>query len=133
MKRFWKQKPFNTEQVIRRQVELVIADGCVSNGCLPQDDYAEAVFAELESSAVNFTTLWDSGDMPVLKFDEAFRTWRKQQIDECQTLAKERITCTLPWQVLKYLSPERKKSDRLYFSQGGLGSCMARASDVLAV
>jgi hypothetical protein len=127
MKRFWKQKPFNTEQVIRRQVEPVIEDGCVNNGCLPQDDYAEAVFAELESSAVNFTTLWDSGGMPVLKFGETFRTWRKQQIDECQTLAKERITCTLPWQVLKYLAPERKKSDRLYFSQGGLGSCMAHA------
>jgi len=127
MKRFFRVKPFSTDQRLRRQAESVIEDGCILNGCLPADDYADEVLAELESSAVDFSTLWDSGEMPVLKLDEAFRSWRKQQIDECQTLAREKITCLLPWQVLKYLTAEWKKSDRLYFTQGGLGSCVGHA------
>jgi hypothetical protein len=91
------------------------------------DTFAEDVFEEMESSAVEFTTLWESGDMPVLKYDAAFKQWRQKQIDECNRLREERITCLLPWQVLRNLSGDSKKSDRLYFSQGGLGSCMGHA------
>ena len=91
------------------------------------DDYAESVFSELESSSVEFGTLWESGDMPVLKFDNMFRSWRENQIGECRTLMRERITCLLPWQILKHIPPEKRKSQRLYFSQGGIGSCMGHA------
>jgi len=127
MKRKWRMSNWNLEQLSRREIVPVEEDGCILNGCIPQDDYAAMVFSELESSAVAFGTLWESGDMPVLKMDDAFRQWRKQQIDECKTLMSERITCLLPWQVLRNLPADRKKSDRLYFSQGGLGSCMGHA------
>jgi hypothetical protein len=70
--------------------------------------------------------------MPVIKMDDAFRQWRKQQVDECKTLTSERITCLLPWQVLRKMVTDQKKSDRLYFSQGGLGSCMGRVPEVVA-
>ena len=123
MKRLWKLRYMTPAQQARRDIAPDIVDDCVSNGCVPMDDYAEAVYAELESAAVPFSTLWDSGDMPVLKYDDAFKKWRREQAEAIQTLTNERITCLLPWQILRYLSSNRKKSDRLYFSQGGLGSC----------
>jgi hypothetical protein len=93
------------------------------------DDYAEQVLKELQSSATAFTTLWESGQMPVLKYDDAFKTWRHQQIHENQilVLVEDRITCTLAWQVLKHLESHRKDSDRLYWSQGNIGSCTGHA------
>jgi hypothetical protein len=91
------------------------------------DDYAEEVFAQLESVAVEFGTLWESGDMPILKYDINFKEWRQRQIDECNTLHQERTTCLLPWQIVKHLSGNRKKSERLYFSQGSMPSCMGHA------
>jgi hypothetical protein len=127
MKRYWKQNAMNREQVKRRQVEPVLEDGCIINGCIPHDEYSAEVFSELEDSSVEFSTLWESGAMPVLKFDDAFRAWRKEQIDECKTLMSERITCLLPWQILKHLSPEQKNSNRLYFTQGGQPSCMGHS------
>ncbi|MCL2624286.1 MAG: hypothetical protein FWD31_11540, partial [Planctomycetaceae bacterium] len=111
-------------QQARRDIAPDIVDDCVSNGCVPMDDYAEQIYAELESAAVPFSTLWDSGDMPVLKYDENFKKWRREQAETIQHLTEERITCLLPWMILRHLSGNRKKSDRLYFSQGGLGSCM---------
>jgi hypothetical protein len=77
------------DQFVRRQVEPVMEDGCIVNGCIPQDDYAESVFEELQGIAVDFGTLWDSGEMPVLKYDDAFKAWRQRQIDECNALRKE--------------------------------------------
>jgi hypothetical protein len=131
MRRILKRRLFNAAQMKRRQIELVVEDHCVINGCITQDDYAESLFEELESTAVDFSTIWESGEMPVLKYNAAFQEWRKEQIEERNALTSERITCLLPWQILKYLSSERKKSDRLYFSQGSLGSCMGH-SDAFA-
>ncbi len=91
------------------------------------DDYAEEVFETLESGAVAFGTVWEQGEMPVLKMDDAFRNWRKEQIEQCKALVAERITCLLPWQILKNLPAEQKKSNRLYFSQGSRPSCMGHA------
>jgi len=69
--------------------------------------------------------------MPVLKMDDAFRNWRKEQIEACKALVTERTTCLLPWQVLRHIPSAQKQSDRLYFSQGSLGSCMGH-SDAFA-
>jgi hypothetical protein len=115
------------KRIKRRKVEPIIVNDCVINGCIPQDELSEEVFAELESNAVEFSTLWESGEMPVLKFDNNFRSWRKQQINDCNVITTERITCLLAWQVLKYLDNTRKTSDRLYFTQGSLGSCMGHS------
>ncbi len=49
------------------------------------------------------------------------------KIDECKALMSERITCLLPWQVLRNLSVDQRKSDRLYFTQGGMPSCMGHS------
>jgi hypothetical protein len=118
---------FRLQQTRRHQIEPQFIDGCVVNGCVPQDDIAESVFAELEDVAIEFGTLWASGDMPVIQFNDAFRIWRKNQIEECKALFAQRKTCLLPWQILRYLPDEYKKSNRLYFSQGNLGSCMGHA------
>ena len=127
MKRKWRMSNWNLEQLARREIVALEENGDILNGCIPMDDYAEAVFEELESTAVAFGTLWESGDMPVLRMDDAFRKWRQTQSDDCKALMAERATCLLPWQVLRNLPSDRKKSDRLYFSQGGLGSCMGHS------
>jgi hypothetical protein len=127
MRRFFQRRPLTSDEFKRRQREPVFEDNCVMNGCLPQDDYAESLFEELESNAVDFSTIWDYGEMPVLKYNDTFREWRKQQIAERNTLTSERITCLLPWQILKHLSLGYKQSERLYFTQGALGSCMGHA------
>ncbi len=127
MKRKWHMSNWTLEQMNRRRFEPETVEGCIINGCVPIDDYAEQVFEELESEAVAFGTLWEKGVMPVLKMDDAFRQWRKEQIEQCKALVSERITCLLPWQVLKHLPGERKKSGRLYFTQGGKPSCMGHA------
>ena len=127
MKRKWKMSNWNLEQLSRREITPIEENGDILNGCIPMDDYAESVFEELESTAVAFGTLWESGEMPVLKLDDAFRQWRKAQIDDCKALMAERITCLLPWQVLRNLSADHKKSDRLYFTQGGMPSCMGHS------
>ena len=127
MKRKWQMSNWNLDQMNRRDFEPEVEEGCIINGCIPMDDYAEAVFEELESEAVSFGTVWELGNMPILKLDDAFRTWRKGQIEQCKALVSERITCLLPWQVLKSLAPEQKKSNRLYFSQGSRPSCMGHA------
>ncbi|MGL6193243.1 MAG: hypothetical protein ACRC2T_00305 [Thermoguttaceae bacterium] len=133
MKRKWKTPNLTPAQIAWREdrwIEFIPeADGTESivNGCVPMDDYSESVLAELAADAVSFGTIWEAGDMPVLKYDTAFTDWRQKQIAENKTLRDERITCTLPWEVLKNTAPERKKSSRLYFSQGGLGSCCGHA------
>ncbi len=111
----------------RREFEPERVDDCVVNGCVPQDDYAEEVFEALEGSAISFGTVWDRGEMPILKMDDSFITWRKEQIEQCRALADERITCLLPWEVLRHLPSEKKASNRLYFSQGSRPSCMGHA------
>jgi hypothetical protein len=118
-------KPYTEQQRLRREnIEKRLAP---THGCLTLDDYAESVLKELQSEAVAFATLWESGQMPVLKYDDAFKTWRNEQIQENKILIEERITCTLAWQVLKHIDAQRKESDRLYWSQGNIGSCTGHA------
>jgi len=131
MKIFGKLRNWTAAERSRREILPILEDACIVNGCIPMDSFAEEVFAELESSAVEFSTLWESGDMPVLKYDTSFKEWRQEQIEECNTLRNERITCLLPWQVLRNLPNEKKKSDRLYFTQGSMPSCMGH-SDAFA-
>jgi len=131
MRIFERLRNLTPAQRSRREVSPILEDGCIVNGCIPMDDFSQGIYEELENASVEFGTLWESGDMPVLKYDEQFKQWRQAQIEECNTLRNERITCLLPWQVLRNLPGDRKKSDRLYFTQGGLGSCMAH-SDAFA-
>jgi len=123
--RRWIKKEYTELQRCRREnIEQSLLS---THGCLTIDDYAAEVYADLQAAAVAFTTLWESGQMPVLKYDDDFVTWRDEQIRENEKLVEERITCTLPWQVLKHLDVDRKESDRLYWSQGNIGSCMGHS------
>lgn len=125
----WSKKPYSTlQQQHREGIEQHLLP---THGCVPLDDYAAEVYDNLKSAAVAFNLLWDMGDMPVLKYGDDFKQWRAGQIAVNDELRKGRICCTLPWQVLKYLDPSRKESDRLYWSQGNVGSCMAH-SDAFA-
>ena len=124
MKR-WRMNIYNDAQKHRR--ESIDASLLLTHGCIPMDDYAAEIVESLQSAAVAFCTLWESGQMPVLKYDQDFVAWRSEQIRENEKLVSERITCTLPWQVLKHLDASRKESDRLYWSQQSLGSCMGHA------
>ena len=81
MRRLWNMRPLTPKQKTWRLVEPVYEDGYVINGCIPMDEYAEEVQEELAGAAVEFTTLWESGDMPILKYGDAFVQWRKEQIE----------------------------------------------------
>jgi hypothetical protein len=52
------------------------------------DDYAAEVLQDLQAAAVAFDTLWESGQMPVLKYDNAFVDWRNEQIRENEKLVE---------------------------------------------
>ena len=105
-------------------------DGFVTNGCLPMDEQSEEIQAELAASAVgidNYLMHYASGDMPVVKFDDAFEAWLTRRCKVLDILREERLQNLLPWDVLRSLPTARKKSNRLYFSQGGLPTCMGHA------
>jgi len=123
--RRWIRKEYTEQQKLRR--ENIDASLFLTHGCVPMDDYAAEVLEILQSGAVAFDTLWESGQMPVLKYGNDFIEWRNEQIQENEKLVSERITCTLPWQVIKHLDASRKESERLYWSQQSLPSCMGHA------
>ena len=131
MRIFGNLRKWTQKERMRREMPPVLENGCIISGCLPMDTYAEAVQQALDDASVEFTTLWESGNMPILKYDTQFTQWRQTQIEECKALTAERITCLLPWQVLRHLQADQKRSDRLYFSQENLPSCMGH-SDAFA-
>ncbi len=78
----------------REEIPMENYNGCIMNGCIPMDDYAEALLEDLESESVAFDAVWEKGEMPVLKFDDAFKQWRQSQIEENLKIAEDRLTCT---------------------------------------
>jgi hypothetical protein len=104
-------------------------DGFCINGCLPQDADSEELEASLVSSAVpiNLWLNYDSDEMPFVKCDSAFEEWLEEQGKIADELRNGRIQNILPWDVLRALTPLHKQSDRLYFSQGSMPSCMGHA------
>lgn len=111
----------------RHEYALQFENGLVVNGCAKADCYSAEVLGRLQGSSVEFGTVWESGEMPVFQFGDAFKKYRTEQIKLQDHLRENRISCTLPWEVLKILPPDRKVSDRLYWSQGSVGSCMGHA------
>ena len=93
----------------------------MTHGCLPVDTVAEECFSELMAEAVEFNSVWELGDMPVLKFNDAFVEWRAWQIGEMDAL-RDNGYCTLPWEVLKAIGV-----DTLYYSQRSRPCCMGFA------
>ena len=94
------------------------------NGCLPQDSLDRETVELLEASAVSFATLYSVGDMPVLKWDDAF----EQFLDRRGNVLEDMLLdgCPLfPWTVWN----KHVRCGQLYFSQGNTPSCMGHADD----
>ncbi|MCL2005102.1 MAG: hypothetical protein FWG73_02960 [Planctomycetaceae bacterium] len=89
------------------------------DGCLPEDDFTRETVELLESSAVSFSTLYTAGDMPVLKWDDAFEQFLERRGNVLEDMLLD--GCPLfPW---------REPRTNLYFSQGNTPSCMGHADD----
>jgi hypothetical protein len=127
---FWRDSIFSKFRDNRRFSEYwqpqIVDDVCV-NGCLEQDEFDEQIAEMLADEAVDYGSVWDSGDMPVLKYNDAFKQWRNEEIKAIDELNADGY-CLLPWVVLKSLLNDGYASrDVLYYSQGNVGSCMGHA------
>ena len=108
--------------LIRRNVwKDIPSSDVMTHGCLPVDEIAEECYDEMMSEAWEFNTVWEKGDMPVLKFNDAFIEWRAFEMGAMDAL-RENGYCTLPWEVLKHIGGKT-----LYYSQKNLPSCMGHA------
>lgn len=96
------------------------------NGCLEADEFEMEVREAMSSEAVSFTTTWAQGDMPIFKYDAAFKAYLKERQQVCRSLEQRGISWN-PWDVLRALPANRKDNDFLYFSQGSVPSCMGHA------
>lgn len=99
------------------------------NGCLQQDDYDRETVETLQSSAVSFSTLYASGEMPVIKWDEHFENYLKRRGEVIEDMMRDQSRTVWPWEVLKNLPKNQKNGETLYFSQGNRPSCMGHADD----
>ena len=99
------------------------------NGCLPQDDFDLEAVKTLESSAISFSTLYTSGDMPIVKWDDEFERYLDRRGDMVEDMLRDRTRCVWPWEVLKNIPLKQKTGDILYYSQGNRPSCMGHADD----
>ncbi len=105
-----------------------LCNGVCVNGCLPQDESSKAVQDRLLASAVSVEYDWQfESSMKVVKWDTAFDTWIDKRIELTDAYA-ERGICLLPWRILECLPSDDKTSDRLFWSQGGIGSCMSHSN-----
>lgn len=87
-----------------------------------------AVQSRLIDSAVSASYAWQNkGSMPVVKWDDYFEKLLDERI-ELADAYKDRGICILPWRILECLPRTYKISERLYWSQGNLGSCMSHAN-----
>lgn len=122
-------KPTRKHARLLESWQARVERGFVVNGCLPKDDYSEMIEDELAASAVSveYLTSYVAGEMPVVRYDADFERWLERRGGILDALRTERLQNILPWDVLKALPDERKKSDRLYFSQGSMPSCMGHA------
>lgn len=131
MRRPFRLRNLTPDQLRRREELPIIMDGYNIGGCVPMDDLSEEIREELDSETVEFQALGfgedqKAVDMPVLKFNEAFKAFREERINLIQEV-ESNGQCLLPWEVLKTIPADRKRSNALYFSQGNLGSCMSTA------
>ena len=53
MKENWKMSNWTLAQMERRDFEPEVEEGCIINGCIPQDDYAEQVFELAKRAGLN--------------------------------------------------------------------------------
>ena len=94
------------------------------DGCLPQDTLDIEAVELLEASAVSFSTLYAAGDMPVLKWDDAFEQFLERRGSVLEDMLLDGSPL-FPWTVWT----KNVHTGNLYFSQGNTPSCMGHADD----
>lgn len=105
-----------------------LRNGVCINGCLPQNEHSAEVQGRLLDSAVGIEYDWQhQGNMKIVKWNDQFETWLDERIELYDAYTDKGI-CLLPWRILACMPPEDKTSDRLYWSQGGIGSCMSHSN-----
>jgi hypothetical protein len=89
------------------------------------DELAQEVAAELAASAVSYTTVYKSGEMPVIKWDSAFEEFIDRRGNLVEEMQQEKTHCLFPWQIELYLPEEYRRNidTSLYFSQYAIPSC----------
>lgn len=101
-----------------------------SGGCLPLDTPERRKnYDRLRSSAVSLDFAWQNegdGVLPIIDWDDAFDDLIDERSEILNTL-RESGELPLPWEILHRIPQEKKRSDRLYFSQGSRDSCASHA------
>jgi len=123
---FWRNR-FSEQQTHDIDWQPEIVDYVCVNGCIPLSDskYAEEFYELLCDEAVefNYDTIWELGDMPILKDDVSYWNWAKTESDAYNELVEAGF-CVLPWVVNNWIQSPIKT---LYYSQGSRPSCMGHA------
>lgn len=105
-----------------------LRNGVCLNGCLPLDEISAEVQGRLLDSAVGIEYDWQhQGNMKIVKWNDQFETWLDERIELVDALTDNGV-CLMPWEILKNLPADDKNSNRLYWSQGGIGSCMSHSN-----
>lgn len=99
-------------------------NGVCLNGCLPltakQHEFQKAC---VESAVSLPEYAWrEKSDMPIVKWDAAFDKWLDRRIKLADAYAAKG-KCLLPWEIMKVIPNERKRSNILNWNQGMRPSC----------
>lgn len=112
----------------RKDWEPELRNGVCLNGCLPMDERAATVQGKLVESAVAIDYDWQfKTNMKIVKWDDSFESWLDERIELYDAYTDNGI-CLLPWRILDCMPEADKASNRLYWSQGEIGSCMSHAN-----
>jgi hypothetical protein len=95
--------------------------GAEFQGCLQQTAESAALQDALKSGAIPLNQIYESGEMPIVKWDEELESWLDDRAALISDMNKDG-NYVFPWKVAKKL-----KAETLYFSQGNIGSCCGHA------
>jgi len=111
--------------------EKVCTNGLIALNQLSDDNPLRELRAELEADAEDFSydTVWEKGDMPILKWNSVFEKYVKEEAEAIKTL-NDAGKSVIPWHVFDALFPGNilKYVDELYPCQGSLPDCAGFSS-----
>ena len=102
----------------------LVKDGVCLNGCLPITSEQRDKLDEVKAGAVSIPdAVWSKdGQPPIVKWDGLFEKWLAARTAEAIAYRDAGI-CSFPWEIIKYLPAQVRRSDRLFWNQGSLPSC----------
>jgi len=108
--------------------EPLMQEGMLLNGCVPITTEQKKIQRKLADHAVSLPEYsWrEQGEMPFVKWDDAFEKWIDRRIDLYDKYAKAGLSL-LPWDIFKQLPNKRKNSAIYAWNQGPIPSCSHHA------